>query len=113
MTEKDSCPPEVLPGLINLWRAYQYAQDAAVDVWEFAVGIADLRDLGLTTSEIRWLVGTGHVEHALETSLYGDEYRSFRAPQGGLTFLDTCAFVLTDSGVSLAEKITSAPATSK
>jgi hypothetical protein len=93
-------PSTLLPGLKRLWLAFQYAQDAEVDVWELAVGIKDLRKLGMTTSDLQWLVAKGYAKHAEETTEYGDEFRSFR-PGHGLTFIKSTDFVLTCSGTDL------------
>lgn len=97
-------PSRLLPGLRRLWLAFQYAQDAEVDVWELAVGIKDLRKLKMTTTDLQWLVAKGYVEHAEETSEYGDEFRAFR-PGNGLTFIKSTEFVLTRSGTKLCRAL--------
>ena len=69
-------------GLALLWRAYMYAQDARVDLWDFALEIDNLYETGLTISDLRWLVAKGLVEHGRETSVYGDSHRSFHPSEG-------------------------------
>jgi len=79
------------------------------DLWEFAVEIGDLRAAGMNSSDFRWLVTKGYVQHGRETSLYGDPHRSFR-PGMGLTFLRTTSFVLTPAGAALLRQSRTAAA---
>ena len=65
--------------------------------------IEKLYDSGLTISDLRWLVTKGYADHGQETSVYGDQHRSFR-PSDGLTFTDTTCFVLTSGGAQFVEK---------
>jgi hypothetical protein len=94
-------------GLSLLWQAYQYAQDAGADQWDFAVENAMLYETGLTISDLRWLVAKGFAEHGQETSFYGDPHRSFRTSIG-LNFVPTTCFVLTPKGAEFAGRILAA-----
>ena len=53
--------------------AYEYALDVQTDRWNFAIELEDLLALGLTNSDLRWLLLKGYVETARETTLPGDE----------------------------------------
>jgi hypothetical protein len=103
--------------LLLLLEAYQYAQEAQREVWDFAVEIDTLRQTGCTNSEFRWLVCRGFVDHALESTLAGDESRSFQRHQhpAGLTFGRRTCFVLTEAGnrfaqTALGDLVAAAPA---
>jgi hypothetical protein len=86
-----------------------YALDAGRDVWDFAIEIADLRSAGMTTSDFRWLVSKGFVEHGQETSIYGAPHRCFCRGEG-LTFLPASALVLTPLGAAEVRKLLPSPA---
>ncbi len=94
----------LIAGLVQLLRALDYATDVGGDAWDFAVEIAELRSAGMTTSDFRWLVSKGFVEHGEETSLYGAPRRSFRRG-AGLTFLPASALVLTSLGAAEVRKL--------
>jgi hypothetical protein len=97
----------LIAGLSQLLRALDYATDVGGDVWDFAIEISDLRDAGMTTSDFRWLVSKGFVQHGQETSLYGAPHRCFRRGEG-LTFLATSALVLTSRGATELRKLLAA-----
>lgn len=91
-------------GLHFLLEAHEYAADVGVDPWTFALELRELRSLGLTNSDLRWLVLKKLVELARETTLPGDELRSFR-PLRGLTFGKRTCFVLTETGIETARSL--------
>lgn len=91
----------VQEGLHFLLEAYEYAADVGVDPWTFALELRELRSLGLTNSDLRWLVLKKYVELARETTLPGDELRTFR-PLRGLTFGKRTCFLLTEAGLAAA-----------
>ena len=93
-----------LPGVARLLDAYEYARDTDWELWDFAIGIAELRECGLTGSDLRWLVAKGFVEHAYE--IPDDKKRSFRTSGNGNAFFsqETC-FILTEDGVGFARDI--------
>jgi hypothetical protein len=99
-------------GLALLWQAYQYAQDAAADLWDFALESDRLYETELTISDLRWLVAKGFAEHGQETSFYGDPHRSFH-PSRGFNFVRTTCFVLTPKGAEFAGKLLKEPATAR
>jgi hypothetical protein len=79
--------------LALLSRAREYAQQVRSDAWQFAVEIEELRQLGLTNCDFRWLVARGYVAHALETTLPGEEQRQFTL-LGRHMFPDGTCFIL-------------------
>jgi len=105
-------PPRVERGLLTLLEARDYARDLQTSVWDFAVEIDSLREMQLTKSDLRWMIGRGLMEHAVEVTLIGDAERSFRQPMRPL-FCKRACFVLTASGVAMARSLrgeTEAPA---
>jgi hypothetical protein len=91
-------------GLTLLWQAHIYAQDAAAELWDFALESDELYETELTITDLPWLVAKGFAEHGQETSFYGDPHRSFR-PSPGLNFVRTTCFVLTPNGAEFAGKL--------
>lgn len=71
-------PADVCRAVSLLLRAFDYADDAQIDSWQFAVEFRELCDAGLSTLDLRWLLSRGLVEHALEITIPGDAQRSFR-----------------------------------
>jgi|HubBroStandDraft_6_1064221.scaffolds.fasta_scaffold483610_2 hypothetical protein len=87
------------PGLEALVAAFNYAQDSQTDRWQFAIGLAELRESGATLTDLRWLVLRGFAEHALETTIPGDAERSFRKLTP-IAFPGAACFVLSHAGAS-------------
>lgn len=97
-------------GLAALVEASDYAEDTVSDRWDFAVSIQLLMQLGLSETDLRWLVCKGYVKHAREVTVPGDDGRAFR-PTGNLTFTRRTCFVLTDGGMAAARLVDDAPGT--
>jgi hypothetical protein len=93
--------------LILLARAYVFARELRCSPWDFSVEITSLREVGLTNTDLRWLVADGYIEHALETSDRSADKRSFQR-EGMFTFGDRSCVVLTDTGAALAASFSSA-----
>src|ERR1700737_4588099 len=92
--------------LALLLKAYGYAQEVACPVWDFAVEIDSLQRVGLTGSDVRWLVGKGYVDHGLETTRAGADRRSFRRAGKFAVTRKTC-LVLTEAGARAARRVCS------
>jgi len=90
-------------GLLLLLEAHEHALDVNRCLWDFAVHIVDLKDAGISTSNLRWLLCKGYLEHARERSLIGALNRSFH-PDSGLVFSPRTCFVLTPAGVAFARQ---------
>lgn len=91
-------------GIKALCQARDYAVDLRRSLWDFAVEVASLRELGLTNSEFRWLLCKGYVEHGEETTLAEAGTRTFRRI-GELTITSRTCFVLTELGAVFASKM--------
>jgi hypothetical protein len=89
--------------LALLQHALDCAEDAQAPPWDFALEIGQLCAAGLTITDLRWMVVKELVEHADETSVHGNEHRSF-TPSRGLTFLPTTCVLLTIKGAALAAR---------
>jgi hypothetical protein len=61
-----------------LIRAYRHAADSSGDPWQFAISIDELRSIGLHDIDLCWLLNKGYAEHGVETTIPGDQRRSFR-----------------------------------
>lgn len=86
------------PAFALLLEAFEYADDADSDPWEFGVGIGSLYGLGLSEIDLRWLMRKGYVEHAREITMQGDSKRAFRSTGEAVFCKQTC-FVLTETGL--------------
>lgn len=71
-------------------------RDVDADEWAFATEICELRRLGITSNDLRWMVCRNFVEHAEEIATDGDE-RRFRK-QHKLTISEASSFILTEAG---------------
>jgi hypothetical protein len=99
-------PSHVSRGLLSLLRAHEYAMELERDRWDFAVEITSLRELGVTNSDLRWLVCKRYVKHALDVTPVEHDQREFQAA-GRLNFNEQTCFVLTKAGIQLASQIES------
>ncbi|MEI8375715.1 MAG: hypothetical protein WCJ35_23075 [Planctomycetota bacterium] len=90
--------PEVRHGLDQLVLALDYAQDLDCPLWDFAVEIERLLALGMTTSDLRWLIKRGYLSHAREVTASQDQDRHFDPPEQNLAFAKNTCFVLTEAG---------------
>jgi hypothetical protein len=90
--------PEIVRAYRLLLAAFEYARDAKVDPWQFAVEIDELRQRGIATADLRWLLATCIAEHRREVTILGDSERSFR-PLAATEFPRAAAVVLTEEGV--------------
>lgn len=90
-------PHRVGEGLRFLLEAKEYAVDVDTDLWNFALELSELRAVGLTNSDLRWLAMKGFVEFGRETTLPGEATRSFHRLQG-LTFTKRTCCIITPSG---------------
>jgi hypothetical protein len=100
-SKTDPINTHLLAGMDLLWQAYCYAQDATVDLWDFALEIDKLYATGLTISDLRWLVAKEFVEHGRESSVYGASHRAFH-PGADFVFDSRTCVVLTTSGAAFA-----------
>jgi len=95
---------ELREGLAELLRAREYASDTDCNPWEFAVDLASLAGMGITGSDVRWLVKKGFAELAEESTERDDEDRVFQAVCN-LRLEQATRLVLTELGVQLARRV--------
>jgi hypothetical protein len=84
--------------------AHDFAQALKHPVWDFAVEIRSLREAGLTNNQIRWLVCSGYIEHAIERTELNSEKRVFHQVRSLALYEQSC-FVLTSAGILTAREI--------
>ncbi len=87
-----------------LLQATRYSVDTSQDAWQFAVELDCLRKAGITSSDMRWLMGKGWVNHAYEITVKGAKTREFRG-EGSKAFSKRSCFILTSAGVKTAEAV--------
>ena len=100
--------PGIRAALALLQHARECAKDARAPRWDFALEIGQLYAAGLTITDLRWMVAKEFVEHADETSIHGNEHRSFM-PSRGLNFLPTTCVLLTIKGAAFAQENAASP----
>ena len=96
------------PAFVALNQSAFYASDTQSSIWEFAVSIKQLAELGCDESDLRWLVKKGLVGHGSEVTLRGYDGREFRST-GNLTFAETTCFVLTELGIEFTQNLFDIP----
>ena len=102
--------PKLQAALVHMAQASEYARDVRRNAWDFALGIESLVALGVTESDLRWLVSKGYVEHACEITRSCNAVRRFR-PSRSLAFPKKTCFVLTDAGALAAATLSDGPDT--
>ena len=95
-------------GIAILIEAKTCADDLGVSRWQFAVERAELERLGMSTTELRWLVGRGYIAHAAETTTADAHERQFAVQHSTRFVRDTC-FVLTSAGEGLGPQFLRSP----
>jgi hypothetical protein len=97
----DSFAHTARPRLPGTAKGLPLRAGAGAPPWEFAVTIRELRGLGLSETDVRWLVRKGYVEHRLEVIQPERVQRRFvQIANLGLT--EQSCFVLTAAGVEYA-----------
>ena len=76
-------------------RTNDYADDVGQDVWQFSITIRELRKLGLSDSDLRWLLCRGDLLHADEITKVGEGRRTFRT-LGVFTLTTSTCFILAE-----------------
>src|SRR5262245_45130585 len=97
-------PIEYLAVARLLGRAAMFADALNRSRWDFAVEICELIGLGLSRSDLRWLVCQELIEHAAELTKSPADARSFQ-PNSKLIFNDQTCFVLTAAGHSAVSRL--------
>ncbi len=92
--------------LAVLLEAFEYGNDLGGNDWEFGIELAVLRDLGVSNSGLRWLIGGGMADHAVEVTRSQDTARSFERPPRPVFSRRAC-FKLTPAGAAVARAVAS------
>lgn len=96
--------PKLQKTLFTLLEAFEYAEDTESGIWDFAISIQHIDELGVTETDLRWLVKKGIIDHAREITSEGDDGRQFQST-GNLTFYRDTNIVLTSEGVLAARAV--------
>jgi hypothetical protein len=88
-----------------LWEAWSSACSAGVDVWQFALEIEQLRILGLSHNDLRYLLYWGYLDHARERTTARMGQRLFQ-PLHSLVLPKRTCFVLTAKGREAVSELT-------
>jgi hypothetical protein len=89
------------PALALLLDSAMYAAQTSGDRWEFAVDMGQLKSLGLSDNDLRYLVRLSCLDHASEMTVVGNNGRQFQRT-GDLFFTERTCFVLTPQALSAA-----------
>ena len=95
--------PHLQEALSLLLQAHDYAEELEQDPWDLAVELNVLRAAKLSNSDLRWLIGMGYVEHAVEITCPTDRTRQFRRTSL-VSFSEPTCVVLSRSGVIAAQE---------
>lgn len=91
-------------GLRPVMEALLKASDCAADtdskIWDFAISIRRLLELGASETDLRWLTRKGYIAHGMEMTVPGDDGRAFRSV-GNMTFCRRTCFILTEAGTNV------------
>lgn len=100
-------PVKIPMALSELLQDHGYALDLSQNIWEFATEISRLQDLGINYNDLRWMIGRGWMQHAIERHPADGTCRSFDR-HGCLEFSDRSCFVLTNQGIEAASQANTA-----
>jgi hypothetical protein len=99
-------------GLQFLWDSYVCAHQASADPWEFSVEWLELRRLGVTCNDVRWLIRQGLVQHAYEVTGSKDDHRRF-VPCPSLNLSKRTCLIMTEEGCRLSQQFAEAHGTER
>jgi hypothetical protein len=88
----------------ELLHSLSYAQQLDLNEWDFAVDLSTFHRLKLSDNDLRWLVYTGFVHHAIETRSPDDFSRQFVSSKT-LSLTRKSCFVLTEKGAMASRAI--------
>ena len=72
-----SIPQRARRSLELLRDAFEYARQSNCDLWEFAIELEQIKQPGISISDLRWLARMDLVQHAVEVTAYNDGQRRF------------------------------------
>ena len=98
---RDREPIGVAAGM--LLRAHQYAKQSGSNPWHFAVELEEFHQVGVSRSELRWLIVNGFALHAKEISVPNAPGRTFKCLAKHDLPTAVC-FVLSDDAIANLSK---------
>ena len=88
----------------ELLQSLDYANQLELSEWDFAVDLSSFHRLNLSDSDLRWLISTGYVRHAIEKTSPADDFRRFVNSKTLAVGRKSC-FVLTEKGAAASRAI--------
>jgi hypothetical protein len=98
---KEQLPREAQAALAHLAVPWACARKLKFDPWDFALRLLQLQKLGVSESDLRWLVFNGYVDQADEETTFRDPARRFQ-PRANVPFSAETCFVLSEKGALVA-----------
>lgn len=92
----ESVPADLQGAITELLAAFEMAHDVRRARWDFAIGLNSLTQLGVTESNIRWMICQGMIEHARDLTQPADKERNLVLTPA-LSFSNESCFVLSES----------------
>jgi hypothetical protein len=89
--------------LLPLVESYYTAMELNRSIWDLALELSSLHHLGVSDSQLRYVICRGFVEHRFETGSSDQTERTFSAPMF-LRFSANSCFVLTEAGRRAAKQ---------
>lgn len=96
-------PGHLQEPLQALLRAFTYGESAGISPWDLAIELPHLQEVGLTLTDLRWLLVVRYVHHGEELTATGDGERSFR-PLLKTEFPERTCVILTADGAAAARE---------
>jgi hypothetical protein len=84
--------------------AWQFSRDCDRSQWDFAVELDVLDQEGVSHETLRWMLGKGLIEHAIESDEHRGIGRTFESP-GGFAFKPRSCFVITGNGLNALKDV--------
>jgi len=98
---QEDLPPEARAALAHFLKASACAEELKFDRWDLALRLLQLEKLGVSESDLRWLVLNGYVDQADDATTFRGSARRFR-PSLNVAFTGETCFVLSAAGAVLA-----------
>jgi hypothetical protein len=100
----NGCSSGCHAALGELLQSLDYANQLELSEWDFAVDLSSFHRLNLSDSDLRWLISTGYVRHAIEKTSPADDFRRFVNSKTLAVGRKSC-FVLTEKGAAASRAI--------
>lgn len=108
LLSSEDLPERILWALDVLREAWVYAEQTNSSRWEFAVELEELRAIGLTLNDLRWMARQELVQYKKEVTKEDEDRRRF-AFLGNLSFPERTCFVLSPNPKVVPVRSVTAP----